>query len=142
VRKAEPSAIQAVTDAIREIQTFDAASHDAPGFIGELADSLGISAQAVRFYEREGLISPQRIGRYRTFRRMDVLKLKLVVGLRGLGFGIVEIKEIMDALGGMKPDAFKSWFRKRSQSHLQHLQGERERLQAEIVATEQLAAKL
>jgi DNA-binding transcriptional MerR regulator len=143
VRKADLGAIQAVTDAIRDIQGFQAASqNDTPGFIGELADSLGISAQAVRFYEREGLISPQRIGRYRTFRRMDVLRLKLIVGLRGLGFGISEIKEIMEALGGMKQEAFTLWFRQRSQGHLQHLKGERERLISEIAANEQLAANL
>jgi len=143
VRKADLSAIQAVTDAIRDIQGFQTSSQaDTLGLIGELADSLGISPQAVRFYEKEGLVSPQRIGRYRTFRRMDVLKLKLVVGLRGLGFGISEIKEIIEALGGMKSAAFNDWFRQRSQTHLQRLKGQRERLISEIAATEQLASKL
>ena len=143
MRKADLSAIQAVTDAIRDIQGFQTSSQaDTLGLIGELADSLGISPQAVRFYEKEGLVSPQRIGRYRTFRRMDVLKLKLVVGLRGLGFGISEIKEIIEALGGMKSAAFNDWFRQRSQTHLQRLKGQRERLISEIAATEQLAAKL
>ena len=112
VRKADLSAIQAVTDAIRNIQGFQTSSEaDTLGLIGELADGLGISPQAVRFYEKEGLVSPQRIGRYRTFRRLDVLRLKLVVGLRGLGFGISEIKEIIEALGGMKSAAFNDWFR-------------------------------
>lgn len=143
MRKADLSAIQAVTDAIRDIQGFQTSSQaDTLGLIGELADSLGISPQAVRFYEKEGLVSPQRIGRYRTFRRMDVLKLKLVVGLRGLGFGISEIKEIIEALGGMKSAAFNDWFRQRSQTHLQRLKGQRERLISEIAATEQLASKL
>lgn len=137
------SAIQTVMDAISDIQGFQASSEaDRLGFIGELADSLGISAQAVRFYEREGLIQPQRIGRYRTFGRMDVLRLKLVVGLRGLGFGISEIKEIIQALGGMKRAAFAAWFRQRSHSHVLHLKGQRERLKSEIAATEKLAAKL
>lgn len=143
MRKAGVSAIQSVTDAIRDIQGFQLSSqNDTLGFIGELADNLGISAQAVRFYERERLISPQRIGRYRTFRRMDVLRLKLIVGLRELGFGISEIRQIMEALSGMKQEAFSLWFRQRSQSHLQHLKGERERLISEISATEQLAASL
>lgn len=143
MRKADLNAIQAVMDAIRDIQGYQPASEgDMPGFIGPLADGLGISAQAVRFYERQGLIHPQRIGRYRTFRRLDALQLKLIVGLRGLGFGIVEIKEILQALADMKPEVFAVWFRKRSQSHLRHLKGERERLISEIAATEQLAAIL
>jgi DNA-binding transcriptional MerR regulator len=59
-----------------------------------------------------------------------------------LGFGISEIKEIIEALGGMKSAAFNDWFRQRSQTHLQRLKGQRERLISEIAATEQLASKL
>ena len=88
------------------------------------------------------LVSPQRIRRYRTLRGMDVLKLELVVDLRGLGFGISKIKEIIAALGGMKPAVFADWFRQRSRSHLRQLKGRRERLISEIAAIEHLAAKL
>jgi DNA-binding transcriptional MerR regulator len=88
------------------------------------------------------LVSPQRIGRYRTLRGMDVLKLELVVDLCGLGFGISKIKEIIAALGGMKPAVFADWFRQRSRSHLRQLKGWRERLISEIAAIEHLAAKL
>jgi DNA-binding transcriptional MerR regulator len=54
--------------------------------IGEVSRRLGITPQAVRFYEHEGLVpQPSRtdIG-YREFGALDFERLRLLVGLRRL----------------------------------------------------------
>ncbi|MBA3877431.1 MAG: hypothetical protein C0498_10915 [Anaerolinea sp.] len=54
--------------------------------IGELADRLGITTGAIRFYERRGLlVSPARSGNgYRDYGEDCVERLRLLVGLRHL----------------------------------------------------------
>ena len=54
--------------------------------IGELADRVGVSTDAVRFYERSGLLPrPQRRDNsYRDYAETDVEHLRLLVDLRRL----------------------------------------------------------
>ena len=61
-------------------------------FIGELATETGIDPKTIRFYEREGLLSPPRHGRFRTYMNSDVCRLKDVLTLRRLGIGIAQIR--------------------------------------------------
>jgi DNA-binding transcriptional MerR regulator len=61
-------------------------------FIGELATETGIDPKTIRFYEREGLLSPPRHGRFRTYMSSDVRRLKDVLTMRRLGIGIAQIR--------------------------------------------------
>jgi DNA-binding transcriptional MerR regulator len=61
-------------------------------FIGELAAETGIDPKTIRFYEREGLLSPPRHGRFRTYMKSDVRRLKDVLTMRRLGVGIAQIR--------------------------------------------------
>jgi DNA-binding transcriptional MerR regulator len=81
---------------------FDATEHrpDAarPGgfmFIGELAIETGIDPKTIRYYEREGLLSPPRHGRFRTYMASDVRRLKDVLMMRRLGIGIAHIRKVL-----------------------------------------------
>jgi len=65
-------------------------------FIGELSRQVGISARAIRFYEKEGLITPARHGRFRVYRKSDEARLRAVARLRALGFSIALIRESLD----------------------------------------------
>jgi DNA-binding transcriptional MerR regulator len=64
-------------------------------FIGELAAETGIDPKTIRFYEREGLLSPPRHGRFRTYMNSDVRRLKDVLTLRRLGISIAQIRLLL-----------------------------------------------
>lgn len=66
-------------------------------FIGELAVETGIDPKTIRFYEREGLLSPPRHGRFRTYMDSDVRRLKDVLMMRRLGIGIANIRKVFEA---------------------------------------------
>jgi DNA-binding transcriptional MerR regulator len=65
-------------------------------FIGELALETGVDPKTIRFYEREGLLSPPRHGRFRTYMDSDVRRLKDVLMMRRLGIGIANIRKMFE----------------------------------------------
>lgn len=69
--------------------------------IGELAEKTGVSRDAIRFYERLGLISSERgqEGRYgyRHYPASAIRRLSLIGQAKALGFTLVELKELLDA---------------------------------------------
>ena len=54
--------------------------------IGELAGELGITTRAIRFYEANGLIAPERRGVARSYTRRDRARLRLILRGKNLGF--------------------------------------------------------
>ena len=62
--------------------------------ISDLTREFGVSTRTIRFYEDEGLISPQRRGRTRLFREADRRLLSFILRGKRLGFSIAEIREI------------------------------------------------
>lgn len=72
--------------------------------IGELARRLGISVEAIRFYEARGLVrSDRRQNGYRDFPESAVTVLALVRQAQGLGFTLAEIAEVLNGLNGDLP---------------------------------------
>lgn len=69
--------------------------------IGDLAEQTGMSRDAIRFYERIGLIKPKRgqEGRhgYRHYDLSAVRRLGLIIRAKALGFSLGEIQELLDA---------------------------------------------
>jgi DNA-binding transcriptional MerR regulator len=68
--------------------------------VGELADDLGVTTRTLRFYEAEGLISPQRAGANRVYGTRDRARLKLILRGRRFGMTLAEIREIVDMYDG------------------------------------------
>jgi DNA-binding transcriptional MerR regulator len=90
--------------ALRTIQ----AEADAPGFeresdamtITELAGALNVRPSTLRFWEQEGLITPERVTSLRA-RRYDlpaIAAARIVAALRGAGYGIPAVRELMASL--------------------------------------------
>jgi len=69
--------------------------------IGELADQTGMTRDAIRFYERIGLIKPERgpegCHGYRRYDVSAVRRLGLIRKAKALGFSLGEIQELLDA---------------------------------------------
>ena len=67
--------------------------------IQKLKDEIGVETTRgnIRFYEREGIISPQRSPKnnYRVYSHKDYVKIKLTIGLASLKFGLDYIKRIL-----------------------------------------------
>ncbi len=68
-----------------------------PLLIGELAARLGLNPKTIRYYEEVGLLpEPERSdGGYRRYGRGDEERLRFVRGVRRLGFGLGEIREVL-----------------------------------------------
>ncbi len=66
--------------------------------IGELAAEAGVSVQAVRYYERRGLLpTPERTtSGYREYDSSDVLRLSFISRAKDLGFTLGEVRELLD----------------------------------------------
>ncbi len=65
--------------------------------IGEVAKAAGVGIDAVRFYEREGLIPepPRRPSGYRVYSPDVVLSLRFIRRAKELGFTLKEISELL-----------------------------------------------
>ena len=64
--------------------------------ISELSQEFDVTTRAIRFYEDEGLLEPQRQGRQRVYSSRDRVRLKLILRGKRLGFSLNEIGDIID----------------------------------------------
>lgn len=63
----------------------------------QLEEMLGITKEALRYYEKEGLIKPERDeNNYRNYLQSDIDVLKLILMLRSMEISIDEIKLILN----------------------------------------------
>ena len=78
---------------------------DAPLTIGELAARTGVTAETIRYYEREGVIPPAErrgSGQYRRYTAADAERLRFVRRARDLGFSLDEVGELLDLAAGRR----------------------------------------
>ncbi len=65
--------------------------------IKQLEQQLEIPRATIRFYEKENLISPERLDNsYREYSDDDVATLKKIIILRRIGFSVSDIKKVLD----------------------------------------------
>lgn len=64
--------------------------------ITELCDEFGVTARALRFYEDEGLIAPQRVGMSRIYSWRDRARLAWILRGKRVGFSLADIREMID----------------------------------------------
>ena len=65
-------------------------------YVKELADYYGISAQAVRLYDKKGLLPSDKneVNGYRTYTREDVVTMDYICRLKKMHFSLEEIRRI------------------------------------------------
>ncbi|MEH6450938.1 MAG: MerR family transcriptional regulator [Oleispira sp.] len=65
-------------------------------YIGEASKKTGLSIKAIRFYEEKGLIvRPDRVGRYRVYKEIDIELLILIKEAKELGITLSQLKGII-----------------------------------------------
>ncbi|WP_122423233.1 MerR family transcriptional regulator [Pseudomonas viridiflava] len=63
--------------------------------ISELARELDITTRAIRFYEEQGMLCPERRGMERIYSARDKVTLKLILRGKRIGFSLAECKELI-----------------------------------------------
>ena len=63
--------------------------------ISALAKEFALTTRAIRFYEDEGLIAPQRAGRVRVYGERERVRLKLILRGKRLGLALSDIVELL-----------------------------------------------
>ncbi|MGK6320366.1 MerR family transcriptional regulator [Sphingomonas sp. DT-204] len=64
--------------------------------ISDLSAEFDVTARALRFYEDEGLISPERRGLQRIYSHRDRARLAWILRGKRVGFSLAEIREMID----------------------------------------------
>jgi DNA-binding transcriptional MerR regulator len=77
------------------IETPDAFNRDS-FTISDLSNEFDVTARALRFYEDQGLISPERLGLARIYSKRDRARLAWILRAKRVGFSLAEIREMID----------------------------------------------
>lgn len=64
--------------------------------ISDLAREFDVTTRTIRFYEDEGLLTPERRGQTRIYSPRDRVLLKLILRGKRLGFSLAECRELFD----------------------------------------------
>lgn len=64
--------------------------------ISDLSREFGITPRTIRYYEDQGILSPQREGMTRVFTRRDRTRLKMALRGKRLGLSLAEIKDLIN----------------------------------------------
>ena len=63
--------------------------------ISDLAREFGITPRTIRFWEDQGILSPERASNKRVFARRDRARLKMALRGKRLGLSLAEIKDLI-----------------------------------------------
>ncbi|UYQ66747.1 MerR family transcriptional regulator [Streptomyces peucetius] len=68
--------------------------------ITELAGAIGVRPSALRFWEQEGLVAPERVTslRARRYGPTAIGAARIVAALRGSGYGVSAVRDVMNSL--------------------------------------------
>ena len=64
--------------------------------IGEMGEEFGVTARALRFYEDEELIAPERRGTTRLYTDRDRVRVAWILRGKRVGLSLADIKELLD----------------------------------------------
>ena len=64
--------------------------------ISDLSVEFEVTARALRFYEDQGLISPERMGLARIYSKRDRARLAWILRAKRVGFSLAETREMID----------------------------------------------
>jgi len=78
--------------------------------IGTLAGRTGLAVSAIRYYETQGLVAPERnAGGQRRFLRSDIRRLSFVMIAQKFGFTLDRIREVLPRLPAGRTPTAKDW---------------------------------
>ena len=122
---------------------FDEADQFASGVeaactIGDLAREFNITARALRFYEKRGLISPRRHGPTRTYSQTDRARLRLILQSKKLGFTLAEISQMLAGQEGRPPASSLPLSRQKCVEQIRLLERQKREIEAGLAELRRL----
>lgn len=118
--------------------------------IAEASAHTGLSIDTLRFYEKAGLISPERRSNQRIYSEQDIDELDSIRRLRALGISIDEIRNLLEidrAVGNLEslsPKELASLADVRSwlKEHIDRLEQQIDEMQTMLSTFKGMASKL
>ena len=101
--------------------------------ISDLSAEFGVTVRALRFYEDEGLIAPERRGTVRIYSHRDRARLAWILRGKRVGFSLAEIREMIDLYDvGDGRQAQRAVTRERCRQRIAALESQKQDLDAAI----------
>ncbi|WJN57263.1 MULTISPECIES: MerR family DNA-binding transcriptional regulator [unclassified Pseudomonas] len=104
--------------------------------ISDLARELDVTTRAIRFYEEQGMLVPERRGQERIYRPKDLVTLKLILRGKRIGFSLAECKELIDLYDP------SSGNRKQLETFMAKIAARRAQLEQQLLDIEQMQLEL
>jgi MerR family redox-sensitive transcriptional activator SoxR len=80
--------------------------------IGQLASRTGLAVSAIRYYEEQGLVAPERnAGGQRRYLRSDIRRLSFVLIAQQFGFSLEEVRRELAKLPNTRTPTKRDWER-------------------------------
>ena len=101
--------------------------------IGAMCEDFAVTARALRFYEDEQLIAPERRGTQRLYSDRDRARLAWILRGKRVGFSLSEIREMLDLYDlGDQRQTQRIVTLERCRARIETLQRQREDIDATI----------
>ncbi len=111
--------------------------------ISDLSNEFGVTARALRFYEDEGLIAPERRGLQRIYSQRDRARLAWILRGKRVGFSLGEIREMIDLYDiGDGRQVQRQVTLKRCRDRIDLLEGQKHDIDAAIAELQEFVALL
>ena len=104
--------------------------------ISDLARELDITPRAIRFYEEQGMLSPERRGLERIYSARDKVSLKLILRGKRIGFSLAECKELIELYDPASGN------RKQLETFMAKIAARRAQLEQQLLDIEQMQLEL
>ena len=104
--------------------------------ISDLARELDITTRAIRFYEEQGMLAPERRGQERVYSAKDKVTLKLILRGKRIGFSLAECKTLIELYDP------KAGNQKQLNIMLQMIADRRQQLEQQLLDIQQMQLEL
>ena len=104
--------------------------------ISDLARELDITTRAIRFYEEQGMLAPERRGLERIYHAKDLVALKLILRGKRIGFSLAECREMIELYDPTSGN------QKQLNSMLAKIAERREQLEQQLLDIQQMQLEL
>ncbi|MNC31297.1 HTH-type transcriptional regulator ZntR [compost metagenome] len=104
--------------------------------ISDVARELDVTPRAIRFYEEQDMLSPERRGQERVFSPKDLVALKLILRGKRIGFSLTECKELIELYDPSHGN------RKQLDTFMNKITGRRAQLEQHLLDIQQMQLEL
>jgi len=104
--------------------------------ISDLARELDITTRAIRFYEEQEMLAPERRGQERIYTAKDLVTLKLILRGKRIGFSLAECKELIELYDPASGN------RKQLETFMQKITERRAQLEQQLLDIQQMQLEL